>query len=358
MSVLQKDMKYLKEKQKSLKFFLDYVDISKLRLLQILNEEQEALNVLRVIRSTNAQFLEKINKNFFKGEITYEEKKEEVISKTAKILFLVDSKDNDEYTKFIYKKLEEQLASTVTRNDVIVTFGNNVNSIAQRLELRVIQHFAYDVYLDYNQFIEKITTLIEVGLKNRVFAEAHLIIAQQNQDSREIISKKLIPFQKIDNLNKDDLPESKMEHSGATGTYTREYLQTLMQNANEDYLDFFHDLDIRTINWYPNVHFFKFKFIKSIIKQNIVELRMIEKIQRIKMEIQLLDEKRNKLMDEASLVNRWLNRVRREKSTEATIVLYAAFKLKATQGNEWDELIRKKREEEDELNNSPKGRGK
>ena len=357
MSVLQKDMKYLKEKQKSLKFFLDYVDISKLRLLQILNEEQEALNVLRIIRSTNAQFLDRMNKNFFKGESTYEEEKEEVINKTTKILFLVDAKDNDEYTEFVYKKLEEQLASKVNHNDLIVTFGNRVNLIAQKLELHIIQHFAYDIYLDYNQFIEKITTLIEVGLKNRVFVEAQLIVAQQNQDNREIISKKLIPFQKMETVDKSDLPESSEEHTGATGTYTREYLQTMMQNANEDYLEFFHDVDIHQINWYPNVRFFKFKFIKSIIKQNIVELRMIEKIQRIKMEIQLLDEKRNKLMDEASLVTRWLNRFRKEKSTEATIVLYAAFKLKANEGDNWDELIRKKREDEDELV-AQKGKGR
>lgn len=346
-------MKYLKEKQKSLRFFLDYVDISKLRLLQLLNEEQEALAILKMIRAINSQFLERINTSFFKGEATYEEGVIAPINpKVNKLFFLVDAKDNDEYTEFIYKKLEEQLAGQITSNDVVITVGPRVNLICQRLELRIIQHFDYDLYLDPNKFIEKITTLIEVGLKNGVFDDVQLIVAQQNQDSRTIVAKKLFPFQRLDaeeETSSSGAPAAPPPPTAAAAPSGTAALAALMQSAERDYSAFFHDLDLRKINWFPNVRFFKYKFIKSIIKQNIVEITMIEKIQRLKLEIQLLDEKRNKLLDEAALVNRLLNRVRREKQTEATILLHAAFKLKAAGGDPWDDLIRKKREEDDWL---------
>ena len=39
MSYVQKNMKFLKGKEKSLQFFENYLDISKLRILQILNEQ-------------------------------------------------------------------------------------------------------------------------------------------------------------------------------------------------------------------------------------------------------------------------------------------------------------------------------
>ena len=352
MSVVQKDMKYLKEKQKSLNFFLDYVDISKLRLLQILNEEQEALNGLRTIKTANLQFLHQINQNFFKNDWTYEQERADVSAeRITKIYFLVDAKENDEYTEIIYKKLEEQLASELREQDIVITFGNRTNLICQRLEFNIIQHFPYDLYLDYNKFIDKVCTLIEVGLKNGVFNEAHLLVAQQNQDNRRLVSKKLVPFDKAElQPRADNKNVATGSQATATTAIASEAVLALMQNAHEDYLSFFETLNIRRINWFPNVRFFKFKFIKSIIKQNIVELRMIEKIQRIKLEIQLLDEKRNKLLDEASLVTRWLNRVRKEKSTEATIILHSAFKLKAAEDQEgWDEPIRKKREQHDYL---------
>lgn len=352
MGTFQKDIKHLTEKQKSLNFFLKYLDISKLRLLQMLNEEQEILNVLRTTKFVNINFLDKMNKAFFKHDffsIKKEENQHEKPrnkSKNSEIYFIVDAKENDEYSEFIYKKLEESLSNVVKQNDVVVTFGTRVNLIAQKLEFNIIQHFPYDVYLDQDKFMDKIATLVEVGFKNEVFQEATLIVAQQNQDNREIITKKLAPFKKEEIKEELFLGTTQIQ---SNVSYTTE-IAKIKQNSNEDYLDFFHDLNLKKINWFPNISFFKYKFVKSIIKQSIIELRIIEKIQRLKFELHLLDEKKNKLSDELTIVDRWINRFRREKSTEATIILYSAFKLKLNSNdNDWENLIRKKREVDDLL---------
>lgn len=350
MSVIQRDMKHLKEKQKNLEFFLQYLDISKLRLLQILNEEQEALTTLKTIKNANSQLLKKINQNFFKNDDTFVVEKAHHEfdwlneSPETKIYFLVDAKEENEYSDAIYKKMEETISKTIAKNDFVVTFGNRVNLISQKHEFNIIQHFPYDFYLDYDKFIDKVSTLIEVGLKNKVFKKAVLIVAQQNQDNRKLVSQNLYPLAEPSSEEEIFDGTKTIELKQGNISYTTEFVRA-QQNSNEDYIDFFHDLNIKKLNWYPNISFFRFKFIKSIIKQNIVELRIIEKIQRLKMELHLLDEKRNKLMDESTIVNRWINRVRKEKSTEATIVLYAAFKLKQNEVSEL-EVIRKKREQD------------
>lgn len=347
MSVVQKDMKHLKEKQKNLNFFLQFLDISKLRLLQILNEEQEALNVLKTIKNANSQFLNKIDQNFFKNEKTFiENDSKNNLEKQVdhRIYFLVDAKDEDEFSEIIYKKMEETLSKSVNKkNDVIVTFGNRVNLISQKLELDIIQHFPYDFYEDNDKFIDKVATLIEVGLKNKVFNKATLLVAQQNQDNRELVSKELYPLERPEKEEKVFDGARTLEIKQANISYTTEFVRA-QQNSNEDYINFFRDLNVRKLNWFPNVSFFKYKFIKSIVKQNIVELKLVEKIQRLKMELHLLDEKRTKLIDENAIVGRWINRIRKEKSTEATIVLYAAFKLKLNESNDFDTPSRKKRD--------------
>lgn len=353
MSATQKNMKYLKEKQKNLNFFSQYLDISKLRLLQLLNEEQEALNVLNSIKFSHVQFLNKMNNLFFKNE-------ERAISKLTenentwktkpenKIYFLVDSKEHDMYSDVIYKKLEEILANKVRKNDVIVTCGTRVNLIAQKLELNIIQHFSYDVYLNQDDFIDKVANIIEVGLKNKIFSEARLVIAQHNKDNKEIINKKLVPFetnnQDLKILNDNLLINSSKNPNNAN----------FNQNSNEGYTNFFNSLDFKSIHWFPNIVFFKYKFIKSIIKQNIVELTIVEKIQRLKMEIYLLDEKKNKLNEELVVVSRWINRVRKEKATEATIILHSAFKLKLHSEDKPEDILIRKKKEFDLLGNKKK----
>ena len=148
MGVVQKSMKHLKDKEKSLDFFLSYLDISKLRLLQIINEKQEELDTIKANKYTNALFLEKINNFSYKKEKTFLEKSEDDFDNDKEeIFFLVDAKEDDKYSEVMYKKLEETLAQRVKPNDLIVTIGNKVNLIAQKMELNIVQHYKLEQLL-------------------------------------------------------------------------------------------------------------------------------------------------------------------------------------------------------------------
>ena len=335
MSYVQKNMKFLKGKEKSLQFFENYLDISKLRILQILNEQQKILDNLKLIKYSNHVFLDQINQKFFKGQKTFIEK------------------ENDEYAEVIYKKLEEILEAKVKKTDSVVTIGNRVNLIAQKLELNIIQHFPYELYENHNEFINKVSTLVEIGFKNEVFTDATLIIAQLNTDNHELVTKKLAPFEKeeIDKTILENYRNSSKNNSNESMMYASES----MKNINVAYASHLHDIDINDISFIPNISFFKYKLIKAIIKQNIVEISLIEKIQRLKLEIQLLDEKRNKIHDELIVIQRLVNRVRREKETESSIVLYSAFKVRSQGTSILEEKIRKKKSEDTALLKTGRG---
>lgn len=344
MSYVQKNMKFLKGKLKNLEFFETYLDISKLRILQLLNEQQKSLEAIKLVKYTNLKFLENINSNFFKNEKTYIE--QVVSNKKIKeeIYFLVDAKEDDEYAEVIYKKLEETLEAKIKPGNLVVTVGDRVNLIAQKLELKIIQHFPYSLYENNTgDFINKVSTIVEVGFKNSVFAGATLIVAQLNQDNRELVTKKIAPFE-IDKTDDEIVARYKNEMAIKKDNTDNEG----KQNTLKDYFNYFNDLDIKKISWLPNISFFKFKLIKSIIKQNIAELSILEKIQRLKLELTMLDEKKNKIKDEIVTIQRLVNRVRREKETESSIVLYSAFKVR-TQGTDILDEIRKKRDQEDIL---------
>ncbi len=352
MSYVQKNMKFLKGKEKSLEFFETYLDISKLRILQILNEQQKILDNLKLTKYSNRIFLDQINQKFFKGQKTHIEIEEKNHKNKEEIYFLVDAKDDDEYAEVMYKKLAEILEAKIKRTDSVVTIGNRVNLIAQKLELNIIQHFPYELYENQDEFINKVSTLVEVGFKNDVFTDATLIIAQPNTDNHELVTKKLAPFEK------EEIDKSILENFKQTSDSSKSstmYADESMKNLNVAYASNLHDIDINKLSFIPNVSFFKYKLIKAIIKQNIFEIRLVERIQRLKLEIQLLDEKRNKIHDELIVIQRLVNRVRREKETESSIVLYSAFKVRS-QGNDiLEESIRKKKTEDTTLLKTSRG---
>ncbi len=355
MSYVQKNMKFLKGKEKSLQFFETYLDISKLRILQILNEQQKVIDNLKLIKYSNHMFLDQINQKFFKGQKTFIETEDNKLKNKEEIYFLVDSKENDEYAEVVYKKLEEILEAKVKKTDSVVTIGNRVNLIAQKLELNIIQHFPYELYENNNEFINKISTLVEVGFKNEVFTDATLIIAQPNTDNQELVTKKLAPFEKeeIDKTILENYKSSLDKNSKESMMYVNESAK----NINVAYASHLNNVDINNISFIPNISFFKYKLIKAIIKQNIVEISLMEKIQRLKLELQLLDEKRNKIHDELIVIQRLVNRVRREKETESSIVLYSAFKVRSQATSILDETIRKKKSETEDTALIKMGRG-
>lgn len=344
MSYVQKNMKFLKAKEKNLMFFESYLDISKLRILQVLNVEQKALDSLKLIKYSNSKLLEKINNNFFKNEKTFIESADETRKTKDELYFLVDSKENDKYNEVIYKKLEEFLQAKVQKNDSVVTIGNRVNLIAQKLELNIIQHFPYSLYDNQNEFINKIASLIEVGFKNGVFSDSTLIIAQQNQDNNKFVMKKLAPFE-YEKINEEIFASKQVDNLESQQNHFDEY-----GNKKEDisltYIKYLDDLNVKQLSFIPNINFFKYKLTKAIIKESVVELKLIEKIQRMKLEIQLLDEKKSKIQDELTMVQRLINRVRREKETESSIVLYSAFKVRKQEADVLEPATGKKKKEE------------
>lgn len=346
MSYVQKNMKFLKAKEKNLKFFESYLDISKLRILQVLNTEQKALDSLKLIKYSNSKLLEKINDNFFKNERTFIEVADETRKTKEEIYFLVDSKENDKYNEVAYKKLEEFLEAKVLRNDSVITIGNRVNLIAQKLELNIIQHFPYELYENQSEFINKVASLIEIGFKNGVFSDATLIIAQQNQDNKNFVMKKLAPFE-YEKINQEVFASKKLDDLESQSNLDEHGNKKV--DSSVTYIKYLDDLDVKQISFIPNINFFKYKLTKAIIKQSVVELKLIEKIQRLKLEIQLLDEKKSKIQDDLTVVQRLINRVRREKETESSIVLYSAFKVRKQDGDVLETSVGKKKKEDDTL---------
>ncbi|MBD5423155.1 MAG: hypothetical protein HDR43_01510 [Mycoplasma sp.] len=354
MSYVQKNMKFLKGKEKSLDFFETYLDISKLRILQILNDEQKELDNLKLIKYSNMKFLDEINSHFFKNEKTFVEEVDKDRKSREEIFFLVDAKENDDYSEVIYKKLEEILETKIKKGDSVITIGNRVNLIAQKLELNIIQHFPYDLYKKDDEFINKVASLVEVAFKNNVFSDATLIIAQQNTDNRELVMKKLAPFEH-ENIDESLFEESNVRKLEPSSNMNNEIgIEGNLSDINVDYVKYLRKLNIKKISFIPNISFFKFKLIKAIIKQNIVELKLVEKIQRLKLELQLLDEKKNKIHDELVVIQRLVNRVRREKETESSIVLYSAFKVR-NQSTSILEDIKKKKDEDTILLKATRG---
>jgi hypothetical protein len=68
---------------------------------------------------------------------------------------------------------------------------------------------------------------------------------------------------------------------------------------------------------------------KTIIKQNIYETKILSNIEQYNLELQLLEEKKNKLTEQQFELRMLYNRTRKEESTMQSLLLYAAFKLRA-----------------------------
>ncbi len=346
MGYVQKNMKFLKGKQNQLEFFKTYSDISKLRIIQVLDEEQKALELLKYIKFGNLKLVQEINEHFFKGERTFIEVADADRKNKKELYFLVDSKDDDEYSEVMYKKLEETLTARIKSEDSVITIGSRVNLIAQKLELNIIQHYDYALWENQNEFITKVSTLIEVGFKNGIFTDATLIVAQQNQDNRELVMKKLAPFEhdKKEEVYSSDWDVAMQEFQKTLSAD----IEIMKQNVSQEYLNYLSTIDVKKLYWIPNITFFKLKLIKAIIKQSVIELKIVEKIQRLKLELQLLDEKISKISDELTDVGRMINRVRREKETDSSIILFNAFKTRNAGPGILDE-VRKKKDEDDIL---------
>lgn len=316
---LKKDQKSLKERLNTLDLFIRYIDITKIKLQQQLSRIQAQLNQLEVLE--NANFNDIIKQ--FKTN-TWQLKKTKLEVQKPKVLYiLVDGLIDDHYHRYLYQKMEEDLAKADRQQIAVITFGYNVNRLAARLELKVVKHYDYQIYQDIISFQELVANLCEITIKNHQADVIRLIICQQDYEHKNFVNMQLFPF----------IPTANRPHQG------------LISKATSDYLHFIQNFPYQKANYYANVQEFILRTHKLITKEQIGQLNLKEAIARIKIKIQQLDDKLNELNDEQQQVHIMLNRVRQEKATAANLILYAAFKTHRQGGNDSD-IIRKKTEDE------------
>ncbi len=322
-------LKEVKDKSEKLTFFLNFVEISKIRVLQLLNQEVNKLENIQNLKTVNLNLLNAVEERWFvKRGIMFFDRDNEKIEKTkinSTMYFLVDPKKLDVYSKNMLDKLEETLVKVVTPNDYIITFGTNVNTICQKLELNVIEHFEYSLFEDLEGLSQKVSELVEIGIKNNLFSKALMMITQaSNLHSEPVVSKQILPFENIlsnSNDKKQKLRTSNDEPTDETKIKSmQEYIlhhKKIMSNINIDKAE-----------WNPNIYVLHEQLTKTIIRQNIYETKILSNIEQYNLELQLLEEKKNKLSEQQFDLKMLYNRTRKEESTMQSLLLYAAFKVR------------------------------
>ncbi len=315
-------LKEISEKSEKLSFFISFVDISKIRILQLLNEETKKLENINKLKFANSNLLNAIEERWFvkKGMSLFDrgQKKSQIDST---VYFLVDPKKIDIYSSNMLKKLEESLLSEITPNDYVVTFGSNVNIICQKNELNVIEHFDYSSFEELEELSEQVSSLIEVGLKNNLFNKAVMMVAQSSSSHSEpFVLQQILPLQ---NINEKQSAEFKSEE-----IKNDQKLATISNNQLFNHKKIVSEINIGKAQWNPDIYIVYEQLSKTIIKQSIYETKIIANIEQYYLELQLLEEKRNKLVEQRQDLVLLFNRTRKEESTMQSLLLYSSFKLR------------------------------
>ena len=314
-------LKEISEKSEKLSFFVSFVDISKIRVLQLLNQEIKKIDNIQNFKISNSNLLNAIEERWFlKKGITLFEGKEKKSENDSTIYFLVDPKTIDIYSLNMLKKLEESIVNKVTPDDYIVTFGANVNLICQKNELNVIEHFDYSSFESLEELSEQVGSLIEVGLKNNLFNRAIMMIAQSsNSHSEPFVVEQILPFKNIKE-NKNVVKAEEQENE--------QKLAIEINNQIANHKKIISEINIGKAEWNPDIYMVYEQLSKTIIKQNIYETKILANIEQYHLELQLLEEKRNKLIEQRQDLVMLYNRTKKEDSTMQSLLLYTAFKLR------------------------------
>ncbi|MGL4252146.1 MAG: MMOB1630 family gliding motility ATPase complex subunit [Metamycoplasmataceae bacterium] len=322
-------LKEVKDKTDKLTFFLSYVETSKTRVLQLLRKEINKLDNIQNLKESNLGLLNAIEERWFvKKGITFFEKNPSNFKAVARnkvnstIYFLVDPKKMDIYTKNMLKKMEEVILETVTPDDYIVTFGSNVNLMCQKLELNVIEHFDYSVYEDFENFSQRVSALIEIGIKNNLFNKAMLMIAQVSKESyNKIISRQILPFENFAVKSNSKSEKNIDEEDKKNNTFD-------INESLEGHKKVVSNINIGKAEWNPDIYVLHEQLTKTIIKQGIYETKVISDIEQYNLELHLLEEKKHKLTDQKANLILLYNKARKEESTLQSLLLYTAFKIR------------------------------
>lgn len=316
------NLKEVKEKQSNISFFLSYLEISKISILRQLIQEQRKLKNLEVFKKFNVKLLKDVSKKWSFIANKMHELDDDKIKNKSTLYILVDPHKINKISEQMLKKLEEKMSKIITNNDYVITFGSNVNSISQKLELNIIDSYGLDDYFDEVKFSEIISSMVDVGIKNNIFHTAELFLSEIAVSSQKLLSEKLYPF--IEYKDNDITTEMSLDLEDEDYDKNFEILRLYEQE--------FKSIDITKVVWEPNIDFFLDGLSRSILKQIVHKLKLKSEIERLKLELQLLEDKRNKLLEQLVLLERAWNRIRKEEATNQSLLLYSAFKTKEDDG--------------------------
>lgn len=323
--------KDVEEQKQNLDFYHNYIDISKIRLLQQLNEEIASLNMLKIQKGESHFLLNKIVKKWFPyNSNIYHEVQHE---KDRKELYvLIDPKKLDSFSEALLRKIKQTMKEKIRPDkDFVITIGSNVSKIAEQLKLNVIDKYDVDLFEEVEDFANKIGAIVDIGLNNRIFNYVSLLIAQSDtRSSGGLVQERVVPF---NTKNIKVWNEANVDENG----------MPIVSKENEVEINSFSraikEIDLKKTTWMPNINIFYEQFVKSVFKQEIFEFKAVSRIEELKIELQLLDEKKNRLEEQKKeLILKW-NRARKEETTLQSSLLFSAFKVKK-QGLEAAEIAR------------------
>ncbi|WP_371246169.1 MMOB1630 family gliding motility ATPase complex subunit [Mycoplasmopsis agassizii] len=305
----------LEDKKRSLEFYHNYTDISKITLLRKLSIEIENLNVINNIKSANNHLLNKISNRWLKKYNDYYEAKNNLPG----FFILVDPSKLDDYSKVALAKLTEQIERDIKKTDYVVTVGLQTAALAEKYSLQVVENLEYSEFENIAKFAEKISSLVELGLNNNIFGRVKMIFTKNDIITTGLVEKTLFP------LDKKDL-EIKRERVDEDGAVILE-TSPEMEWANQ-YIKIIESIDLKKTTWQPDIANFYNLFARAIIKSLIFEVKIEERIADLRVELQILDQKKKDLEEKLTEVQLQVNRIRKEETTLQSMILHTAFKTR------------------------------
>ncbi|AAT27649.1 MMOB1630 family gliding motility ATPase complex subunit [[Mycoplasma] mobile] len=323
--------KDVEEKKQNLDFYHNYIDISKIKVLQKLNEEIASLNMLKLQKGESHYLLNRIiNKWFPHNSNIYHELHHE--NDRKELYILIDPKKLDLFSEALLRKLSQTVKERIRPDkDFVITVGTNVDNIARQLNLNIIDHYDLDLFNQIDDFANRIGELVDVGLNNKIFNYVSLLIAQSStKNNGGLVQERIVPF---NTKNIKVWNESNQDENG----------MPIVSEENEveimSYAKTLRNINFKKHTWLPNINTFYEQFVKSVFKQELFEFKSISVIEELKIELQLLDEKKKRLEEQKKeLILKW-NRARKEEATLQSTLLFSAFKVK-NQKSTRDEILR------------------
>lgn len=315
----------IKKKQKNLSFFLSYLDISKISIFKKLKEENTKLNNIVRLKNVNISFLDKLSSQWkFVADRMHEKENDEKIVKNKSTLYiLVDPKTINKISTQMLKKLSEEIGASVSKQDYVLTFGAEVNLIAQKQELNIIENYPYELFEDDKKFSNLLTSIVEMGTKNNIFTSVKLLLSEFSRARKSLTAIQIFPLDLAEKVKSIATSNSSIDEQDGEVEIVAN--SSSRMKSLKLYEEFFSNVDIKKIKWEPNIDFILDSFIDAITKQIIYEMRTRVLIDQLSIELQLIEDKKTRLMEQQDDLKLKWNRIRKEEATTQSLLLFSAF---------------------------------